>query len=113
MCHESIAVDPDKFSHDEDWGATPDVMTPRIFVRDGDDMLIIIDALRMWMEARIHENGMAARLPGADQYALSMDLITQTRNICTLIDLMGETSLPDSSGTLDDGSTTTDDSTKG
>jgi len=93
----------------------PDVMTPRIFVRDGDDMLIIVDALRLWMENRIKENRIAAARADADQYALSMDLISQTRNVCSLIDLMGETSLPDlleeDCDILDDDSTT-DDSTK-
>ena len=54
-----------------------DVMTPRIFVRDGDDMIIIVDALRLWMIERIKENRIAAALPEADQYALSMDLISQ------------------------------------
>jgi hypothetical protein len=88
----------------------PDVMTPRIFVRDGDDMIILVDALRLWMENRIKANRIAAAQPEADQYALSMDLISQTRNVCSLIDLMGETSLPDCD--ILDVDSTTDDSTE-
>jgi len=88
MCHENL-LDPDKYSHDEDWGAEPD-MIPRIVVRDVQDLDTLIVALQMYMEVRIHENNVASRLPDANQYALSVDLIEETRYICSLIEAMGD-----------------------
>jgi hypothetical protein len=67
-----------------------DDMIPRIVVRDNADAELLFDALKLYLEARIAEEKRDARLPGANQWALSMNLIEETRNLCDLIDTIGK-----------------------
>jgi hypothetical protein len=65
-------------------------MIPRIVVRDMQDLDTLLMSLQLYMEIRIRENTTAARLPGANQYGLSLELIEETRYICGLIEAMGD-----------------------
>jgi hypothetical protein len=81
-----------------------DEMTPRITVRDEADAQILLFALPTYMELRIQQNTLASRQPGADQYALSMELIEETRRVCALIEDIGN----EVSAILDDSDTDTE-----
>jgi hypothetical protein len=76
-------------------------MIPMITVRDSEDAELLMFALQAYMEIRISENNAAARTPGSDQYALSLELIEETRHLCTLIEAIGESV----SATLEDDDT--------
>lgn len=65
---------------------TRDDMIPRITVRDDDDAVLIVTALHAYMNARLAAYERAARMPGADQIALSVQAIEATRNVCSLIE---------------------------
>ena len=56
-----------------------DTMTPRIVIRDSDDALFVVMAIRTHMFALIAANERAAKRPGADQLALSLQSIEETR----------------------------------
>jgi hypothetical protein len=81
-----------------------EVMIPRITVRDEADAQLLLFALPTYMELRIQQNTVASRKPGADQYALSMEMIEETRRVCALIEAIGD----EVSAILDDSNTDTE-----
>jgi hypothetical protein len=56
-----------------------DVTIPRIAIRDSDDALFVVMAIRTHMFALIAANERAAKRPGADQLALSLQTIKETQ----------------------------------
>lgn len=95
-------LDSDKYSHPEDWGAETGDMIPRVTVRDAEDAMLIVMALRTHMHARITELERQAKLPGADQYALSLQTIDETRimtDLVSAIEVMPNTDTPSDSAT--------------
>ena len=56
-----------------------DVMTPRIAIRDADDAMFVVMAIRTHMFALIAESEREAKRPGADQLALSLQVIETTK----------------------------------
>lgn len=63
----------------------PNEMFPRVTVRDDDDAMLIILALRDYMSGRIDELDARAKRPGANQYDLSMQMIKETEYITCLM----------------------------
>jgi len=56
-----------------------DTMTPRITIRDSDDALFVVMAIRTHMFALIAANEREAKRPGANQLALSLQVIEETK----------------------------------
>lgn len=63
----------------------PNEMLPRVTVRDDDDAMLIMFALRDYMNGRIDELDARAKRPGANQYKLSMQMIEETEFITGLM----------------------------
>ncbi len=73
-------------SHDVSSGMMLETMIPRIAVRDSTDAMLIIQALQKHMRDRLDSLALQSRQLGADQYALSVQAIDETRNVCNLIE---------------------------
>ena len=71
--------------HGEDYD-----MIPRITVREINDADFLISAIRNEMELRFVALTEMARARGADQYALSLRMIDETRRACELITAISE-----------------------
>lgn len=63
----------------------PNEMLPRVTVRDDDDAVLIILALKEYMGGRIDELDARAKRPGANQYELSMQMIEETELVTGLM----------------------------
>lgn len=82
-----------------------DVMIPRIIIRDADDALLLIMALREYVHASLDQSARAARLPGADQFALSVASINETKFAIGLMEAMADGIMkpdPSNSETVED-----------
>jgi hypothetical protein len=76
-----------------------DVMTPRIAIRDSDDALFVVMAIRTHMFALIAANEREAKRPGADQMALSLQVIEETRYATDLMNAITDGIVLDTSST--------------
>lgn len=65
--------------------AYPTDMIPRVTVRDGADAMLLVMAMRTHMLARISELENLAARPGANQFALSNQMIDETRYMTNLL----------------------------
>lgn len=63
----------------------PGEMVPRLYVRDVDDAVLILTALRAHATARMMELAKEARKPGADQFALTIQQKMEIDNISQLM----------------------------
>lgn len=68
----------------------PGEMVPRIAVRDVDDAVILLESLRLYAQAMQLDYHRRAAMPGADQFALTAEMVADTRNLCDLIDDIGD-----------------------
>jgi hypothetical protein len=84
-------------------------MIPRIVVRDSEDAIYLCMAIRTHTHAIIEELERKSRVPGADQYALSLETITVTEHGIELMRIIADTvtDLPDCD-TIGDSSTDTE-----
>jgi hypothetical protein len=95
-------IDPDKYSHPEDWGAEDGDMIPRITLRNPEDAILLIQALRVYQLARSDELQQEAKRPGADQIALSLTHINETQYIIDLMTALTDGIVPVTTSTEKD-----------
>jgi len=95
-------IDPDKYSHPEDWGAEDGDMIPRITLRNPEDAILLIQALRVYQHARSDELQREAKRPGADQIALSLTHINETQYVIDLMTALTDGIIPVTTSTEKD-----------
>jgi hypothetical protein len=80
----------------------PDDMIPRITLRDPEDAILLIQALRVYQLARSDELQQEAKRPGADQIALSLTHINETQYIIDLMTALTDGIVPVTTSTEKD-----------
>jgi hypothetical protein len=80
----------------------PDDMIPRITLRDPEDAILLIQALRLYQNARSDELQREAKRPGADQIALSLTHINETQYVIDLMTALTDGIIPVTTSTEKD-----------